>query len=134
VFACMVLLFEHYRGCAVIELAVTFTPVCEVAVKRGFGSLDHNEPVFGPRNGRKGFYQQLLGGVAILLVFLVEYLKCAPLDEVKGVPDSIHFAVFMVVSPASDQGGQFFDFYLGSIVRVVNDAFDFITEGVEVVH
>ena len=40
----------------------------------------------------------------------------------------------MVIPPASDNRSKFARFYLGTIVRVIDDVFDFLTERFEVRH
>ena len=51
----MVLLFKNFRGHVVIELAVTFAPVENVAIVGRFLSFDIDVSVLGIRDSREGF-------------------------------------------------------------------------------
>ena len=101
----MALLSEGSGDSAVVEFAVTFTPVGGVSVVGGFRSLNVDIPPFGIRNLWERLVQQLFAGMAILPCFLIEDLISSELEMIERVSCPIHLAVLMVMPPASDHGG-----------------------------
>ena len=128
----MALLSEYPKRGSVVELTITPAPVSDITVERRFGSLDVDMPIFGNRNARKRLGQQFAASVAILLRLPVEHPVSSASHRTQRVSVATHLAVPMVVPPASDDRSKFARFYLGTIVRVIDDVFDFLTKSFEV--
>lgn len=128
----MALLSDYPQGGAVVVLAVAPAPVSNVSIKRRLVSSDVDISSFGTRNRRKRTGQQLTASVSVLFRFLVEYPVGSQSHRTQRVSVATHSAMPMVIPPASDDRSKFVRFHLGTIVRVVDNVFNFLTERFEV--